>query len=159
MDFRYETNRGWHLSPLPMYLFFRKWEIIFKYVNFYWFGKPFYLSPLFSFANPSWQINNFDHFWYKQGSWEPNIAFQSQYDIHCVKVSAFVFALVHILPHSDWIWRDTMYLSAFNPNEGKYWPEWLPIRAFFTQWFIEGISLIQMFKKIGTFFSARCLTK
>ena len=30
-------------------------------------------------------MNNFDHFWHKKASWERNIAFQSQHDIHCVK--------------------------------------------------------------------------
>ena len=32
------------------------------------------------------------------------------------------FFLVHIFPHSDWIWRDTPYLSVFSPNAGKYGP-------------------------------------
>ena len=31
--------------------------------------------------------------------------------------------LVRILPHSDWIWRDTTYLSVFSLNAGKYGPE------------------------------------
>ena len=31
-------------------------------------------------------------------------------------------ALVRIFPHSDWIRRDTEYLSAFSPNAGKYGP-------------------------------------
>ena len=31
--------------------------------------------------------------------------------------------LVHILPHLDWIRRDTEYLSVFSPNAGKYGPE------------------------------------
>ena len=36
--------------------------------------------------------------------------------------------------HLDWIQRDTMYLSVFSPNTGKYGPEKLWIRALFTQW-------------------------
>ena len=40
------------------------------------------------------------------------------------------FFLVRIFPHSDWIRRDiitfTSYLSAFNPNAGKYGPEKTP---------------------------------
>ena len=33
------------------------------------------------------------------------------------------FFLVRIFPHSDWIRRDTSYLSVFSPNVGKYEPE------------------------------------
>ena len=34
--------------------------------------------------------------------------------------------LVRIFPHSDWIRRDTPYLSVFSPNAGKYWSEKTP---------------------------------
>ena len=34
--------------------------------------------------------------------------------------------LVRIFPHSDWIRRDTPYLSVFSPNVGKYRPEKTP---------------------------------
>ena len=34
--------------------------------------------------------------------------------------------LVRILPHSDWIRRDTEYLSVFSPNAGNYEPEKTP---------------------------------
>ena len=33
------------------------------------------------------------------------------------------FSLVRIFTHSDWIRRDTSYLSVFHPNAGKYGPE------------------------------------
>ena len=36
------------------------------------------------------------------------------------KVSVFEVILVHIFPHSDWIWRDMKYLSVFSLNAGKY---------------------------------------
>ena len=36
------------------------------------------------------------------------------------------FLLVCIIPHSDWIRRDTSYLSVFIPNAGKYGPEKTP---------------------------------
>ena len=36
------------------------------------------------------------------------------------------FFLVLIFPHSDWIRWDTLYLSAFSPNAGKYGPEKTP---------------------------------
>ena len=36
------------------------------------------------------------------------------------------FFLVRIFPHSDWIRRDTEYLSVFSPNVGKYGPEKTP---------------------------------
>ena len=42
------------------------------------------------------------------------------------KVSVFWVFLVHIFPHSDWIWRDTPYLSVFSPNIWKYGPGKLP---------------------------------
>ena len=32
------------------------------------------------------------------------------------------FFLVHNFPHSNWIRRDTPYLSVFSPNAGKYRP-------------------------------------
>ena len=36
------------------------------------------------------------------------------------------FFLVRIFPHSDWIRRDTPYLSVFSPNAGKCGPEKTP---------------------------------
>ena len=36
------------------------------------------------------------------------------------------FFLVRIFPHSDWIRRDTKYLSVLTPNAGKYGPEKTP---------------------------------
>ena len=36
------------------------------------------------------------------------------------------FFLVRIFPHSDWIRRDTPYLSVLSPNAGKYAPEKTP---------------------------------
>ena len=41
------------------------------------------------------------------------------------------FFLVRIFPHSDWIRRDTMYLSVFSPNAGKYRPEKAPCLNIF----------------------------
>ena len=43
------------------------------------------------------------------------------------KVSVFGIILVLIFPHSDWIRRNTEYLSVFSPNAGKYGPEKLRI--------------------------------
>ena len=37
--------------------------------------------------------------------------------------------------HSDWIWRDTSYLSVLSPNTGKCRPEKLRIWTLFTQCF------------------------
>ena len=36
------------------------------------------------------------------------------------------FFLVRIFPHSDWIRRDSSYLSVFSPNVRKYGPEKTP---------------------------------
>ena len=49
------------------------------------------------------------------------------------KVSVFGVFLVSIFPHSDWIWRDTPYLSVFSPNAERYWPKKRQIRTLFTQ--------------------------
>ena len=49
------------------------------------------------------------------------------------KVSVFEVFLVCNFSHSDWIRRDTPYLSIFSPNTGKYGPEKLRIRTLFTQ--------------------------
>ena len=42
--------------------------------------------------------------------------------------------LTHIFPHSDWIRKDTEYLSVFSLNTRKYGPEKLRIRTLSAQW-------------------------
>ena len=42
-----------------------------------------------------------------------------QENITVQNVSVFRVILVHIFPHSDWIRRDTEYLSVFSLNVGK----------------------------------------
>ena len=54
--------------------------------------------------------------------------------VHCVKMSVFGVFVVLIFSHSDWIWRDTKYLSVLSPNAGKYGPGKPRIRILFTQW-------------------------
>ena len=49
------------------------------------------------------------------------------------KASVFGVFLVRIFPHSDWIGRNTEYLSVFSPNAGKYRSEKLQIRILFTK--------------------------
>ena len=49
------------------------------------------------------------------------------------KVSVLGVLLVCLFPHSDWIRRETEYLSVFSANMGKYGPEKLRIRTLFTQ--------------------------
>ena len=46
---------------------------------------------------------------------------------------SYIVGLVRIFRHSDWIRRDTPYLSVFCPNAGKYGPKKLRIRTLFTQ--------------------------
>ena len=53
------------------------------------------------------------------------------------KVSVLGVFLVRIFPRSDWIRRDTPYLSVLSPNEGKYGPEKLRIWTRFPQWLIH----------------------
>ena len=47
-----------------------------------------------------------------------------------LRVSILGVFLVRIFPPSDWIWRDTSYLSIFNPNVGKCGLEKLLIPTF-----------------------------
>ena len=49
------------------------------------------------------------------------------------KCSGTEFFLVRMFPLSDWIQRDTSYLSVFSLNAGKYGPKKLRIWTFFTQ--------------------------
>ena len=49
------------------------------------------------------------------------------------KVSVFEVFLVCTFSHSDWIPRDTLYLSIFSPNTRKFGPEKLGILTLFTQ--------------------------
>ena len=46
-------------------------------------------------------------------------AWVSLFVYHCERCPNKEFFLVRIFPHSDWIWRDTEYLSVFSPNAGK----------------------------------------
>ena len=67
----------------------------------------------------------------KKGS--KNLSENFLYFCHEIKISSvfhtawkmFVFGviLVRIFPHSDWISRETPYVSVFSPNAGKYEPE------------------------------------
>ena len=61
--------------------------------------------------------------------------FKSSNQAIVITWKGFVFGdfLVHIFPHSDWLMRDTEYLSAFSPKAGKYAKERLRIRTLFTQ--------------------------
>ena len=54
--------------------------------------------------------------------------------IKSVHIRSFSDPYFPAFRHSNWIRRDTLYLSAFSPNTGKYGPEKLRIRPFFTQW-------------------------
>ena len=47
------------------------------------------------------------------------------------KVSVFRVFVVCIFSHSDWIWRDTPYLSVFSPNAKKYGSEKTPYYDIF----------------------------
>ena len=47
------------------------------------------------------------------------------------KAFALGVSLVRIFLHSDWIRKDTPYLSVFSPNARKYGPEKLRIRTLF----------------------------
>ena len=53
---------------------------------------------------------------------------------HCLKSIRIRSFLARIFTHSDWIQRDTKYVSPISPNAGKCGPEKLRIRKLFTQW-------------------------
>ena len=55
------------------------------------------------------------------------------------------FFLVRIFPHSDWIRRDTKYLSVFSPNAGKYGPEKTPYLDTFHVVLQSPFLFLQMF--------------
>ena len=57
------------------------------------------------------------------------------------KVYVFWVFLVRIFPRSDWIRRDTPYLSEFSLNAEKYRPEKHQIRTLFTHWITFGIPI------------------
>ena len=60
--------------------------------------------------------------WLLHGNYKQYFPFQSLRE----KCPNTDFFLVRIFPHSDWIWRDTKYLSVFSPNAGKYGVEKTP---------------------------------
>ena len=49
----------------------------------------------------------------------------------CEKCPNTELFLLHIFPHSDWIRTDTLSLTAFSPNAGKYGPEKTPYLDIF----------------------------
>ena len=55
------------------------------------------------------------------GNFEQEFWSKAEHEVQ--KVSVFGVILVLIYPHSDWIRRDTEYLSVFNPKAEKYGPE------------------------------------
>ena len=57
-------------------------------------------------------------------------------------MSVFGVILVRIFPHSDWIQKDTEYLSVFSPNTGKYVPEKLRIQKTSRRNFHAVLSLL-----------------
>ena len=69
-------------------------------------------------------------------------------------MSVFGVILVSIFPHSDWIRRDTPYLSVFCPNVEKYGPEQLRIRSLFTQWMFT----IKIYHSSFMYLQAHCST-
>ena len=55
----------------------------------------------------------------------------------CPNTELFV---ARIFPHLDWIRRDTMYLSVFSPNAGKYGPEKTLYLDTFTQCWVQWVT-------------------
>ena len=58
----------------------------------------------------------------------------SNHCVKCVQIQSPYFGLVRIFLYSDWIRKDTSYLSVFSPNVGKYGTEKLRIWILFSQW-------------------------
>ena len=66
-------------------------------------------------------------------NWKTWESWQLFVNIPAWKLFVFGVFLVRIFPHSDWIRRYTEYLSVFSLNAGKYGPDKVRIRTFFTQ--------------------------
>ena len=75
--------------------------------------KCFFLSPI---AMGPWGKTTFTNEQLNVGKCDTNLSTAQ-------KVSVFGVILVRIFPHSDWIRRDTEYLSVFGPNAEKCGPE------------------------------------
>ena len=65
----------------------------------------------------------FKHYIFKNYLFLVEVAFHYCILSLCEMFPNTEFFLVRIFPHSDWMRRDTLYLSVFNPNAGKYGPE------------------------------------
>ena len=66
-------------------------------------------------------------------SWYLGVVFSGESNT-ALEVSVLGVILFRIFPHSDWMRRDSPYLSVFSPNAGKYGPKKLAIQTLFTQW-------------------------
>ena len=66
------------------------------------------------------------------------------------KVFVFWVFLVRILPHSDWIRKDTLDLSLFSPKAGKYGPEKLRKKPVWLN------GLVFIYKLNGCEFESSC---
>ena len=69
-------------------------------------------------------------------------------------MSVFGVFLVSIFQHSDWIRRDTPYLSVFSPNARKCGPEKLRIRTLFMKCKVPGF--MKWFYNLSPFFNIEC---
>ena len=84
--------------------------------------------------------------------------------LYCVKsVRNTELFLARIFPHSDWIRRDTKYVSVFSPNAGKYGPDITPYLNTFhavveLAFYIRPIYLNNFFKNNYVFSSTGCLS-
>ena len=67
--------------------------------------------------------------------------YEYSYLLTAWKLSVFRVFLVRISPYSDWIRRNTPYLSVFSPNVGKCGLVKLRIRTPFMQWLLHSVSV------------------
>ena len=67
---------------------------------------------------------------------------------HCVKCPNTEFFLVRVFLHSNWIRKDTPYLSVFSPNAGNYGPEKTPYLGTF-----QAVSMMAFLVSLLLFFS------
>ena len=89
-----------------------------------------FCEPLHFHIHQQWE--NGCKFEWKYNKLRTNTAWKvSVFGVLLVRIFLGVF-LVRIFPHSDWIRRDTPYVSIFIANAGKYGPEKLRIRTLFT---------------------------
>ena len=114
------------------------WVLLVQYSRFAALYRENFLFHEKCFSHLEQKIGNYDATLLIETFHQPllvNSLTNKIFDITCTvwEVSVFGVILVRVFSHSDWIRRNTQYLSVLSPNAGKHGPEKLQIRTLFTQ--------------------------